>query len=480
MKIEERASGKVCVLKWKGRDDRFCGKYKDPDTGKWPKIPGGVFPEHVDTREKALEFALVWYEQELAERATRKPDAPVDFSTLCDLFVEEVQARLRGSEGTKDEAETKARFLKASPILGSRPVPEHDEALALRWLRTFAAENISRPGKPDAPRSPFTIRNVAKVLRDIYRFAQRQGWHPRDRVNPAATDEFKAELKHLLEEAANRPDVMFPVADLKKLLDAGKLDELTLLVRAAAFYSGARPGELHGLLVEDYKKHGAGFRYFDITKQWTLPRGKKNSKYGPLKTRWSKRTIPVHPDLEGLIEEWLTKGWERSVGRAPRHADPLFPDSLGRPWREDRAEDFRQQLADSGVPTDVNGEELRPYSIRHTFASTLKEVGVPSDDRDRLLGHRPKDVKALNYEVVSLPALYVEICKLPSVLSRRSGVVDDDDDSGSGGQVLVPALVPPVRDQGRVISASSVISAEEQGFEPWVRLPVRRFSKPLP
>jgi hypothetical protein len=279
-------------------------------------------------------------------------------------------------------------------------------------------------------------------------------------------------------EVSERPAVLMPVDWLATLGQRERLDPVVRLLRLSAYYTGGRPGELHGLLVDDYREQDPSIRYFDITKQWTLPRKKFPSKYGPPKTRWSKRPIPVHPDLKRELDEWLENGWEAYVGRRPQPGDPLFPDRRGRPWREQRATAFEEELISAGLPTSIDGHDLTPYAIRHTFATMLKESGAPSDDRDRLLGHRPKDVKALNYEVVRLQHLYEEVCKLPSIVTRDRR--DQGDNGGSTNCCLVPALVPEVGDQPAAISTSSMISAEERRFELLVPVKVRRFSKPLP
>lgn len=48
---------------------------------------------------------------------------------------------------------------------------------------------------------------------------------------------------------------------------------------------------------------------------------------------------------------------------------------------------------------------LELYSLRHGFATTARRAGVPSDVRDRLLGHRPRDTKAMYHEDEDLPLL---------------------------------------------------------------------------
>lgn len=195
----------VMVCKWKGLEDRFFCKYRDPheeDPAKrWKKIPGGALPPEFDTKEKAFDFARLWFESEMVARkigggADHEDD--VAWSKLCDLFVEDVNQRVRGADSSRDGLKKLAAFLRRSNILCSRPVAKHDEGLALAWLRKTLAE--PKKGRPDEVRDALTVRNVARVLTEIYRFARRHGHFPQDRLLPTEGDEFKAEISAALRE----------------------------------------------------------------------------------------------------------------------------------------------------------------------------------------------------------------------------------------------------------------------------------------
>jgi integrase len=235
----------VCLVK--GTDDRFFGKFRDSD-GKWKKIPGGVYPPEINTREKALACARRWYQTEMAERQLQsKPEArPLTWPEVCDEFASEVNARLRGGDGSRDEAVKKARFLRASPLFAARALAEHDEELALLWLRTIAREPIERKGKAPSPRSALTVRNIAKILRDIYRFARARKWFPREHGNPCEGDEFKKELADLLSKVGYR-EVMCPVESVRAMLQSSEVPKLRRILTHVMAFTGLRPGELHGL-----------------------------------------------------------------------------------------------------------------------------------------------------------------------------------------------------------------------------------------
>ncbi len=415
----------VSVCRYGGRTDRFFGKFKDTG-GKWKKIPGGPFPEQFDTPTKARVFAERWYLAEMAERALQRevPESTSSWPDICEKFDASVRTRLRGADGSKNKLIATCALLKRSAILQARPIHEHDESLALVWLHHIAKEPKSAD-KPD-PRHPYTIRNAAGVLGNIYKWARSQNAFPRDRLIPTDGDEFRAEIKFLLSTVKKR-EVMCPTTSVKALVTNAKVDVLRRLTTHVYAFTGLRPGELHGLRVRDVKVDN-DILYFDVHEQWTLPRTKVfPSKTAQLKTRWSERQIPIHPALRPVLEQWLSTGWRNYVGREPTSDDPVFPDLNGKPFREPRSTEFVEDLKLAGCPTEFNGITLTTYSLRHTFATLMLEFGVDSDARNRLMGHRPQDTKALAYQVTQLRFLFGEISKLPPLVAKHTG----DSDGGN-------------------------------------------------
>ena len=132
----------------------------------------------------------------------------------------------------------------------------------------------------------------------------------------------------------------------------------------------------------------------------------------------------------------------------------------------------------------MSGVELDIYSLRHTFATVARRAGIASDARDRLLGHRAKDTKALHYEDKDLPLLAAEVTKLPAtlapvvkpaaVMKKRGPRKAAPTPSNS------PLMVPGKLHASGAQSVSLTISAEEERFELPEGLHPRRFSKPCP
>jgi integrase len=499
----KHASLSVGVCHWRGNPDRFFGKYKSPETGRWDKIPGGAYPPEVNTRDKALACAVRWYEVEMADRALKKSKTPegttATWPEVCDLFLVDVKARLRGADGSRHEAETRTGFLRRSPILCARSVREHEETLGVAWLRTMLSEPLKRKGREDEPRDALTVRNVARVLDAIYKFAQAKGYYPKERRRPTEADEFRAEIAGALKEKAKlgkEGRVACPTESVRALVHCEDIPQQRRLMRRTAFLTGVTPGELHGLRVGDYRRE-LGVRILDVQLQWTLPKKNYPSRHAPLKTVWRKRKIPVHASLEPDLDAWVAGGWKRYVGRDPKDDDFLFPDPEANAFREESCEPFLAELRMAGCETTHKGRRLDRYSLRHSFATIARRAGIPSDARDRLLGHRPKDMKSMYYEDDDLPLLAAEVAKIPAVLDADGSpavtkatkatppnAAAEPHFSGphpvpeTGG--LVPVLVTGTLHASGGSSLSLMISAEEEGFEPTEPLRVRRFSKPVP
>lgn len=114
----------------------------------------------------------------------------------------------------------------------------------------------------------------------------------------------------------------------------------------------------------------------------------------------------------------MSEGWEVHVGRSPSDDDFLFVDDDGKPYREHDADEFRSELKAAGAGTEINGEPLIRYSLRHTGSTEALKAGVRSEARDRLLGHKPRDTKGQHYEEPDLRYLSDEINKIPGFLAE--------------------------------------------------------------
>lgn len=422
----------VIACKHKGNPKRFFGKYKDPKTGRWLKIPGGPFSPAVDTHDKALACAARWYEAEFL--ANDRPRKLTTWMDACDGFVEEVGIRLRGSDATKDEARMKASALRSNAVLNRKPLAQHDEALALAWLRSFAAEVVPKRAGLQAPRDPLTIRNYTKILREVYRFAHRHGALSPTCPAPAEGAEFDQELRALIAKKPKR-EFMLEADVIVAVFAAPTVSDFRKVWLGLLAYTGMRPGEAHGLKLGDLRVSNR-IRYLRVERQFKLPRTKVPARFGSVKTKNANRLLPVHPDLWVRLHAWLETGWAAYVGRQPTPEDVILPTPDGKPFREERADEFRDMLAEMNLPTSFAGIPLTPYAIRHTFSTLAKRVGIPDEDRDYLMGHTPKSTRATNYDVNDVRYLYSQIRKLPTFTAaglkefeERINALDDIDEA---------------------------------------------------
>ncbi|MFO0739636.1 MAG: tyrosine-type recombinase/integrase [Labilithrix sp.] len=441
----------VLVCRCPGKTEQFFGKYRDdeePDPKRrWKRIPGGAFPKHFETREKALECARRWYESEMACRKVAKTadacTAPATWPQLCDGFLESVKARVRGADSTRDELEAGARSLRKAPVLSSRGLAMHaDDNVALTWLRGMLSEPSARTKKP---RDPLTVRNAAKVLTEIYRYARSIGLLPHDKRLPTESDEFKAELSGALTEKQKLGElvrVACPVETARALANSAAVAPLRRVMTATSVFTGLRPGELHAFRVRDYRTE-YGVLFLDVREQWTLPRPGYPSRLTPPKTVHGRRKVPVHSALKVRLDAWLASGWKEHVGRDPTPDDFLFPDRDGKAFREQRCDELLADVTAAGCETVVKGVRLELYSFRHTFATAARRAGLDSDARDRLLGHAPKDTKTRHYEDEDLPFLAAEIAKLPALLDGPdpAPVTPLDEAAVQGTAALVTTMV---------------------------------------
>ena len=312
----------VLVCQWQGRQDRFFGKYKSFHTGKWIKIPGGVFPSAFDTREKAMVFATEWYAQEKADRESRAqaatPPALPTWNDICDAYIAEVKNRMRGKPSTRHGAITITNASLRHPVLLAGTPADNDESRCVLWLQEIAVENIAKSDRsPVARRKPNTMRNIARELRNLLRMAIRRRMIPGLDANPTEGDEFTAELKAVMSRHEQR-EWLLPVDDFGKLVSCPKVPILRRLFYQTMGLGGLRPGEVAGLQFKHIRDEGT-IRFMAVEQQWATARGEfAEAGIQTLKSKWSKRNVPVHSALRPQLDEWISCGWEACVASHPK------------------------------------------------------------------------------------------------------------------------------------------------------------------
>jgi integrase/recombinase XerC len=100
-----------------------------------------------------------------------------------------------------------------------------------------------------------------------------------------------------------------------------------------------------------------------------------------------ERAVPIEPELEAVIDDYLASRAARLGGREPGRSDPLFVAAdgqrLGRgglQYLVSRA--YREAGVSGQVPRGAS-----VHALRHTFATRLAEDGASAVEIMRLLGH---------------------------------------------------------------------------------------------
>lgn len=359
-------------------------------------------------------FATTWYQGELARRsaqAVATPPSEPTWDEICDAYIAEVNARMRGKSSTRHEATTITNASIRKGILASGKPSDNDETRCLAWLRALAVENVAKKAGVTRPRKPKTIRNIARQLRYVFKLALRKKLIPGLTSNPTKGEEFMDEVKALLARDGDR-NWLLPVESLSQLVLCTKVPADRRIVYLALALTGLRPAELAGLQFKHIRQEGE-VAFLHVEQQWTSRRSKGTpAKLDTPKTRWSVRDVPLHRALHKPLAQWLTSGWQALVGREPTPDDYLFPRADGAPRLDQRAGTFRGHLVVAGSPTTFAGEPLTPYALRHTFSTLLTQGHAADAAHDRLMGHRAKDTKSFNYSAKLLPFLAAELDKL--------------------------------------------------------------------
>lgn len=120
------------------------------------------------------------------------------------------------------------------------------------------------------------------------------------------------------------------------------------------------------------------------------------------KSDFGDRLVPLSPELKRLLLE--ARHEEGYIFTQPTTGKPHTKTSMRQMW-----ESFRRALAiemgaetyRGALVTDPVAEDLRPYCLRHTYATDLQTAGVPINVAKDLLGHTSITMTAQIYTHLS-------------------------------------------------------------------------------
>ena len=321
------------------------------------------------SRPKKGEGIKDYFEQYCREQKDKvTSNAKKDLRATIRAFVE-LNGDLPIGAYTKDHMRAFKRALKEMPINATKLYPGITMPQVLK-----ASEGDGKPR--------LKVPSINNKLSIISKFGN---WLE-ENVEGARADVFKTTLM-----ARNKHEPMLPFSpeQMRQILNANafvgakssqdyssagsfKFRDWHFWIPQIAAFTGARLNELAQLRITDIKQED-GIWIFDITDE-----GDDTS----LKTKESKRRIPIHPQLIelGILEyrdAAVAKGWEWLF-------QSIKPDINGR--RSTRAGGwFRKFLTRIGVKGDERGGAHR---FRHTLADRLRAAGVDEYDIGMVFGHK--------------------------------------------------------------------------------------------
>lgn len=157
---------------------------------------------------------------------------------------------------------------------------------------------------------------------------------------------------------------------------------------AAMFYLGARPGEIRGLQWGDFNWNEG---YVCIRRDIDYKDGGKASE---LKTRQSRRMIPIPPQLRDILMP-LREMPNMFVFRGENSGDPLAKTSAERIWVELMLECGMVRPVEPGEnrfrSNDIRSQYaplITPHMMRHNYVTMCWENGFDVYVTQKLVGHK--------------------------------------------------------------------------------------------
>jgi site-specific recombinase XerD len=116
--------------------------------------------------------------------------------------------------------------------------------------------------------------------------------------------------------------------------------------------------------------------------------GRAGERYLKVRGKGGKeRSIPVEPELDEVVTQYLQSRRARFAGRAPARSDPLFIGHDGAAMGRGALQYLvGRAYQEAGVSSRVPQGAL-VHALRHTFATRLAEDGASAVEIMRLLGH---------------------------------------------------------------------------------------------
>jgi integrase len=407
---------------------RRHGSVEQLRSGAWrarTRVDGKLVTVATVGSEKEADDALALFAEGRLEHA------PVAGRTLASWGVEFLDARETGGEHRSVGRDRHVWKRVSTSKLADMPLPEITVRDIREWVATQAKTVSSKTKKRPSPQ---TIKNALNLLRVCLEGACQSGLIER---NPAR--DVRAPKMARTDDAWT----WLRLDELAKLLDKLSDDDRDLCTFAV--YTGLRAGEVFGLEWGDVhlETRTATVRY-----SW----GRTPTKRGKV------RTIYLFDEVVSALKRQKLR-----TGRCAK----VFPNREGQARTRDQQPTLSVWLGLAGIKRHARFHDLRHTCASHLISGswgrawTIEEVA-------QHLGHGTSVTTRR----------YAHLC--PEGLAKAAR----ETRPGAHTQRLpaVPRDVPRSSTEGQSMSGSALAkcleSAEEKGFEPLVRSPPRRFSKP--
>jgi integrase len=338
--------GSLIRVKNKTTDDTWFLRYYEDVQGKrvYRKQKIGTareFPHRRDA-EKAV----------LARRAKINIKSGVRIpETVSDLLSHYAEYELGAESGKRSSTkEVYAGFIKVQikPVWGSHRLDQVKTVDVERWLRSLQ-------------HAPATKSKIKNIMSAVFSHAKRHGMVT---INPIQG--VRCSSKRLRE-----PDVLAPDEFASLLSELPHRERVMVLLDAT---TGLRRSELIALKWQD-----VNFQSFDIEVNKSCVRGRVEDQ---TKTLGSSKPVPIHPLVADALRTWQqvspysTPDDFLFASVRKKGAIPMWPDNL-----LDRY--IRPAVNRAGIVGKIVGW----HTLRHSFATNLRSLGVDIKVAQELLRH---------------------------------------------------------------------------------------------
>ena len=374
------------------------GQIKEIAPGKFRiKIQRGTGARRVSFDETfygTLETAEE-YLRSCLETITEFEAMPERAKTVTDLLNDYITRRAAPNVRAKtllDKNNMLIRYI--APNLGDVPIRDlkagdvrkfYEELSFGDFIAGFREKGQVKPRKAKSGLSAQTIKKVHTTLKAAFAYAYEMEWldrNPLANVTAPKTKPIKRRIP--------------TVEEREKLFAACRsIGERALWM--FAYFTGTRPEEYLAARWSDLNLDAA---------QWSIERAKVEMPGGlkailweEPKTEKSRRKVPLVPRLVAVLREYKAAqtAYLNRLGERWQDNELVFPARHGTARLTSNVNrQFKELLKLAELPTNI-----RPYDLRHAFATHLLESGATLKDVSELLGHSSIRVTADVYVQVS-------------------------------------------------------------------------------